>query len=339
MKTFLISRTDAIGDVVLTLPLAGWIKSIYPGAKVIFLGRTYTQPVVACSRHVDAFLNADELLQLSVAAQVEVLQQHQVSVFLHVSPHQHLAWLAKKAGVPERVGTRNRWFHWFTCNKLVALSRRKSDLHESQLNLLLLVGKGMPAFPALESLHRYYGFDQVPALPPIYRQLLTGAQGLNIILHPKSKGHGREWGLQRFGELARLLKGLGHRVFVTGSPQEREVLRPWLVEYRAFVTDLTGQMSLPEFISFIAAADGLVASGTGPLHLAAAAGTHALGLFPPLRPVHPGRWAPVGERASFLVVPKDCEGCRTAPAACACINQISTGDVLGEIAGWRKRTI
>jgi hypothetical protein len=39
MKTFLVSRTDAIGDVVLTLPLCGWIKEACPGARVIFLGR------------------------------------------------------------------------------------------------------------------------------------------------------------------------------------------------------------------------------------------------------------------------------------------------------------
>jgi heptosyltransferase III len=339
MKTFLISRTDAIGDVVLTLPLAGWIKSIYPDAKVIFLGRTYTQPVVACSRHVDAFLNADELLKLPVAGQVAALRKEKVSVFLHVFPDQHLAWLAKNAGIPERVGTRNRWYHLLTCNKLVALSRRKSDLHESQLNLLLLKGEGVPPPPPLQDLHLYYGFDRIPALPPRLRELLVGQGGLNLILHPKSKGHGREWSLPKFGELARRLKGQGHRVFVTGSAQEKEVLHTWIRDHQESVTDLTGQMSLPEFISFIAAADGLVASGTGPLHLAAAAGTNTLGLYPPMRPVYPGRWAPVGERATFLVVPKACVACRKTPTACLCIEEIPVEAVLGKIAGWRKRTI
>jgi heptosyltransferase-3 len=57
---------------------------------------------------------------------------------------------------------------------------------------------------------------------------------------------------------------------------------------------------LDELIAFIFNADGLLASGTGPLHLAAASGIHALGLFPPSRPIHPGRWAPLGKKAEYL---------------------------------------
>jgi heptosyltransferase-3 len=338
MKTFLVSRTDAIGDVVLTLPLCGWIKEVCPGARVIFLGRTYTAPVAACCRHIDHFINADELQQLPVPEQVKTLRAHNIEVFLNVHPQKHLALLAKKAGIPERVGTRNRWFHWFSCNRLIALSRRKSPLHESQLNLLLLPGESLPKPPPLEKIYLYYGFDRIPALPDRLHRLLSGHPGLNIILHPKSKGHGREWDLEKFGELAHRLQERGHRVFVTGTSQEREVLSDWLSVHAGVVTDLTGQLALPEFISFIAASDGLVASSTGPLHLAAAAGTQTLGLFPPLRPVHPGRWAPLGKHASYLVVPRDCDRCRGVPSACACINEITVEAVVQVIKGWKKRT-
>ncbi|MDR1792820.1 MAG: hypothetical protein LBR36_05200 [Bacteroidales bacterium] len=44
--TVLFSRTDGIGDVILTLPLAGWIKKTYPHAKVLFMGTDYTSAVV-----------------------------------------------------------------------------------------------------------------------------------------------------------------------------------------------------------------------------------------------------------------------------------------------------
>ena len=39
-RTFLISRTDAIGDVVLTLPVAGRLKQLFPDCRVLLLGRT-----------------------------------------------------------------------------------------------------------------------------------------------------------------------------------------------------------------------------------------------------------------------------------------------------------
>lgn len=59
--TILVSRTDGIGDVVLTLPLAGVIKHCFADVRVLFLGRTYTEAVVSMCEAVDEFLNWDEL--------------------------------------------------------------------------------------------------------------------------------------------------------------------------------------------------------------------------------------------------------------------------------------
>ena len=50
--TFLVSRTDAIGDVVLTLPVAGRLKQLFPGCRVVLIGRTYTAPVAAACFHI-----------------------------------------------------------------------------------------------------------------------------------------------------------------------------------------------------------------------------------------------------------------------------------------------
>lgn len=57
----LISRVDAIGDVVLTLPMCGYLKSIYPAVTISFLGKTYTGPVINTCGAVDHFINYDEL--------------------------------------------------------------------------------------------------------------------------------------------------------------------------------------------------------------------------------------------------------------------------------------
>ena len=58
--TILVSRTDSIGDVVLTLPLVGAIKRYLPSSKVIFLGKSYTKAVIELCDDVDEFLNWPE---------------------------------------------------------------------------------------------------------------------------------------------------------------------------------------------------------------------------------------------------------------------------------------
>jgi len=339
VPTFLVSRTDAIGDVVLTLPVAGWLKQQHPGCRVVLLGRAYTAAVAAACPWVDEFLNVDELGQLAEKEQLAQLRHLEATAILHVFPNKWLARLARQAGIPVRIGTRNRVFHWLTCNRLVALSRRHSPLHETQLNLALLAPLGYQTPLALPAVAELVRLQAAAPLRPEFQRLLAERRPgqLNVILHPRSRGSAREWGLAHFGQLARLLHAAGHRVFISGTAAEGAELADWLREHADFLAaDLTGQLALPEFIAFIAAADGLVAGSTGPLHLAAALGRHALGLYPPIRPMHPGRWGPLGPHAGYLVFDRpDCQDCRAAPAACTCIKAIAAATVAAQIGAWQ----
>jgi heptosyltransferase-3 len=337
--TFLVSRIDAIGDVVLTLPVAGWLRQQYPGCRVVLIGRSYTAAVATACPWVDDFLNVDELSKLAAAEQVAQLKSYAAAAILHVFPNKQLARLARQAGIPVRIGTRNRLFHWLTCNRLVALSRRHSPLHEAQLNLQLLAPLGYKQPLELAAVAPLVRLQAAVPLRPELRQLLAARQPgqLNVILHPRSRGSAREWGVQHFGQLAEMLHAAGHRLFVSGTAAEGAELTAWLRENTRFITaDLTGQLELPEFIAFIAAADGLVAGSTGPLHLAAALGCHALGLYPPIRPMHPGRWAPLGPHAEYLVFDRpDCQDCRAQPTDCTCIKAIEVATVAARVAKWR----
>lgn len=336
--TYLVSRTDAIGDVVLTLPVAGQLKQQFPGCRVVLVGRGYTAAVAAACPWVDEFLDVDELWPLPYAAQLAQVRAYRATAIIHVFPNRRLARLARLAGIPVRIGTRNRFFHWLTCNRLVALSRRHSPLHEAQLNLVLLAPIGYAPTPPLAAVAELVRLGPAVELPLGLQELLNARQSgqLNLILHPRSRGSAREWGLANFGQLARQLHAAGHRVFITGTAAEGEELAKWLRENAAFLTaDLTGQLALPTLIAFIAATDGLVAGSTGPLHLAAALGRHALGLYPPIRPMHPGRWGPLGPHAEYVVFDRpNCQDCRTQPAACTCIKAIEVATVAARVGAW-----
>ncbi|MEO6524543.1 MAG: glycosyltransferase family 9 protein [Mucilaginibacter sp.] len=295
----LISRVDAIGDVVLTLPLCGYLKSIYPDIKLSFLGRTYTGPVIKTCAAVDHFINYDELKALPEQEQILALRSENIDTIIHVYPQKKIAALAKRAGIKKRIGTTNRTFHWLTCNKLVKLSRKNSDLHEAQLNIALLKPLDITQIPKLNELAGFYNYRSTTKLPEELAKLLP-ANKFNIILHPKSNGSGREWGLEHFKELIELLPADQFNIFISGSDKEKELLKNWLPTLPAHVIDMTGKLTLDQFIAFIAHADGLIAASTGPLHIAALTGIHALGLYPSIRPIHPGRWGPIGKQAEYI---------------------------------------
>ena len=122
-KRIVISRTDNIGDVILTLPLAGILKEKYPDCKIIFLGNSYTEAIVRVSVYVDEFINWEELKDDARA--VETLKGYEADFFIHVFPNKKIAYLALKAKIPNRIGTLGRAFHFFSCNKKVYFSRKK----------------------------------------------------------------------------------------------------------------------------------------------------------------------------------------------------------------------
>ncbi|HEY6902086.1 MAG TPA: glycosyltransferase family 9 protein [Puia sp.] len=323
-RTFIISRTDAIGDVVLTLPVAGVLRELYPDARIIFLGRSYTEDLIKACIFVDEFLNWDQLQQLPYDDAVQRMADTGADTILHILPRPEIARMARKAGIKERIGTTNRLYHWWYCNKLVRLSRKNSPYHEAQLNLRLLQPLGAQDLYSIQDIGDYYGLSRLAPLPPEIEARLDRSR-FNLILHPRSRGHGREWGLDYYKQLIGLLPEDRFKVFITGTSAEGIQLEP-LLEACASATDMTGSMNLGQFITFISRADGLLASGTGPLHLAAALGIHALGIFPPLRPIHPGRWAPIGPKARALVKDIDCRACRKT-MDCSCIRDILPAQV------------
>ncbi|MDP1800135.1 MAG: glycosyltransferase family 9 protein, partial [Bacteroidota bacterium] len=247
--------------------MAGFIKKNFPGCKLFFLGRGYTKDVIALSEHVDGFINYDEIEKLPAPEQIAYLKEFSADVFVHVFPKKGIAQLVKKAGIPLRVGTTNRLYHWLNCNKLIKLSRKNSDQHESQLNFKLLDFLDINTSVVLKDISNYYGFSKIPALNEEFKKWIDPAK-INIILHPKSKGSAREWGIDNFEKLVALLPTDKYKIFISGTEQEGKLMPEFLKNKN--ITDLTGKLSLQQFIAFINSCHALVAASTGPLHIAAA---------------------------------------------------------------------
>jgi ADP-heptose:LPS heptosyltransferase len=300
-ERILLSRTDSIGDVMLTLPLTGLLKQRYPGVRITFLGRRYTAPVLRCCRHVDEVITLEELQEAGPAAAVQRLRALRADAVVHVFPQRAVANWCKSAGIPLRIGTSHRWWHWITCNARVAFSRRRSDLHEAQLNVKLLEPLGITDVPTPSALAQLTGFE-APMPDGTVRALLKPDR-LHIVLHPGSRGSAVEWGLDRFAALIGLLDPARHQVLLTGTTTEAEGYRTELPLQHPCVTDTGGQLSLDQLIQLVGASDALVAASTGPLHIAAASGKRAIGLFAAMRPIHPGRWAPIGRDAHAITAP------------------------------------
>jgi ADP-heptose:LPS heptosyltransferase len=329
-QRILICRTDNIGDVVLTLPLAGYLKSHFPDVQVDMLCRPYAAPVVRHCRFIDRVIApgpGDDVRQ--------VLAQGDYDTVIFAFPDRRLARAAKQARIRNRVGTSHRLFHLFTCNKLAHFSRANSALHEAQLNFALLRPLGIDVLPSLTELPAYYGLS-APHNETVLA--LREREGCYFILHPKSNNNGREWPLDYYARLAHdLVAYRDIHFWITGSSAEGQLLEEQASELLALpnVTNLCGKLDLDGLTALIGASDGLVASGTGPLHMSAALGRPTLGLFPPLRPIDPARWGALGTQARNLCRPQACAGCPGA-ADCGCMRALTPDMVRQVLLEWAE---
>lgn len=291
MKTVLLSRTDKIGDVILTLPMAGMIKKHYPYYKVLFLARGYTTAIA------ERCIGIDEVYDWDQIKEGEEFLPH-VDYFIHVFPNAEISKFAKSKNIPHRTGTSHRVHHWSTCNHLVNFTRKGSRLHESQLNMKLLRPLGINEVPDLSEMPQFVNWSYSGNSG--YENLLT--EKFNLVFHMKSMGSAKEWSLTNYLKLAQELPGNLFQLYITGTAEEGETIRKEIsgIFELDYVTDVTGQFNLDGFIKFIERCDGLLACSTGPLHIASIAGIRSLGLYPANKPIHAGRWAPIGTKSQVF---------------------------------------
>lgn len=321
----LISRTDSIGDVILTLPVAAVLKKLFPGAQIIFLGSEYTREIVNSCEHINRFEAIDPILSATEKEQVKTVEAWNADCIIHAFPRYDIAKLAKKAGIKLRIGASGRFYHYLFCNKIVPLTRRRSELHEAQLNLKLLRPLGAKSIYSIDEIRHLFGFKMIDLEDRKITDRLVKDK-FNLILHPKSKGSAREWGLDNFRKLIDLLPKETFEIFITGTHTEGELIKNQMPLFFIGVNDMTGKLTLKNLIGFIQASDGLIAASTGPLHIAAVSGKVTIGLYPPIRPMHPGRWAPVGEKAVALVNENECSACK-GTNDCDCLKNIAPIEV------------
>ncbi|MFL6798308.1 MAG: lipopolysaccharide heptosyltransferase II [Xanthobacteraceae bacterium] len=150
--------------------------------------------------------------------------------------------------------------------------------------------------------------EQAPAEWPLPELIVPAAEVLEwraarglladhrrlIALAPGAVGPAKRW--PYYAELARSLAAEESSVWIVGGPAEREAAVRIAEAGGANVKDLTGN-DLRDAVLALAAADAAVSNDSGLLHVAAALGTPAVGIFGPTSPWH---WAPLNPLAGVI---------------------------------------
>ena len=130
-----------------------------------------------------------------------------------------------------------------------------------------------------------------------WRQRLGLADGRPVVAFaPGAVGPSKRWPSSYYAGLAGQLAAEGNTVWVIGGPGEQALAAEIVAAEPAHIRDLTGP-DLRNAILALAAAQAAVSNDSGLLHVAAAIGTPAVGIFGPTSPWH---WAPLNPIAAVI---------------------------------------
>lgn len=205
------------------------------------------------------------------------------------------------AGIPERVGFAGE-VRFGLLNDVRWGERKLPRMVDRCAALALPAGARMPAELPLPELT-----VSAPAIAAWRRQHDLTEERPAVALAPGAVGPSKRWPAAAYAELARRLAEDGMTVWVLGSPAEQPLAQEIAAAAPAHVRDLTGT-DLRNAILALAAANAAVSNDSGLLHVAAAAGTPAIGIF---GPTSPQLWAPLNPLAAVIeaAVPPPCRPC------------------------------
>jgi len=148
-----------------------------------------------------------------------------------------------------------------------------------------------------------------------------------VVLNPGAGWPNKQWAPERFGQLAAAIRRKhGLTSVVTWGPGEEPLARG-VVQASDGAAEVAPATSLEALMTLLRRAALVVSGDTGPVHLAAAAGTPIVGIYGPTDPRRNGPWSALDETVSGFDA-CECHHKRRCQRASRCLDDITVDDVL-----------
>lgn len=281
---FLIIGVDWLGDALFMTPLLRSLKHRWPDSYTAVTTASRNLDVLGRCRYVDQVRAYDEapfLLGLWEQHQLKkwiACNRFDTALFLHRSFTRALA--VRLAGVPQRIG-------WSGSKR----DRLMTDLLD-------------PPPPSAHRIDRYLSILRPLDIPVSgrnpelqskpedvreWREACAAHAGWQegesyAVLHPGGNWDLKRWPVDHFAQIALRLAAAGQKVAVCGSPHEAALgarIEAAGAAYPGSIVSFCGKTSFAGLVGMLSGAQMLLSNDSGPLHLAAALGTRAVGLFGP----------------------------------------------------------
>lgn len=289
----LVVQMAKLGDMICTTPVFHAIKKRYPNATVTVMGNVLNQELLLGNIDVDEYLVFDGMRSAYMR-----IKNGRFDAAVIVVPDIISAMLSYLANVPLVVVPKviggyspfeSVWYRSLRSIAGLAVEDLRMGVYTPREYVHLLRPLGIEEDDTAK--HLAYS----DAAKAKLESLFTGISGMRVGISPSAGNKFKNWGPQRFAELAEKISArIPSTIVIFGGVRDREEtnqMKKFLAPSVRCV-DLSEQLSLDELKAAIAQLDVFIAVDTGPIYLAEAFAVPTVDI---LGPVADGEQAPVGE--------------------------------------------
>ena len=336
----LIVKTSAIGDVIHTLPALNALRRKYPEARIDWLVEEAAADLVIGHKALDTVLVSRrkawvrDLKQGRVGAAwrgvADFVKRLRATEYDLLIDFQGLlksgifVWLARaKRKVGFGKGMEHAECSYIFLNE--PIPPVNMDQHAAIRELLLLKAIGVESEEVVFDLP--FGNEQREKMGQLLEETGIDAAKPLVAINPMTTWETKHWLNDRFARVADQLLDKGMAVVFSGGPQDVQGIEAIQRAMSGKSVSLAGRTNLKELAAFYERAGVLITTDTGPMHLAAAAGTPVVALF---GPTAPWRTGPFGAGHRILRAEVDCSPClkKQCERGHACMEQITVDQVV-----------
>lgn len=322
-QKFLLNRSDAIGDNILTMPMLAAIKEFYPDSQVAMLisprclelyhNHPFVDEVYTIDKKKNFFSRLIDLWR--------IFSRFSPDHYLFVGGDQLASLVALFKGVPSRGGLISKWQSFLTLNKGVRQKRSVVAMHEAEYNLELLRPFGIEYHYTQKSQYAPQINVDSEEVKICYEEFLKdceshgkSTQGELLFIHPGMTGHTLNWSSRNYGRLIERMERNfpGRYIYVisftpsdepylTGLRDHLESLKKHLPFERIVFLDGSAK-GLRHYIHLLSKASLFIGPSTGTTHIANTLGVKTVALYSPIKVQSAMRWGPFKRDSNKLEI-------------------------------------
>jgi len=282
VRNIVVLRPNAIGDFMFALPALHALRQAYPKAKIVLLGKQWhadflngrpgpvdkvivMPPVPGVGAPIDSVVDPEPNRRF-VAAMREA--QFDLAIQMYGGGRYSNAYtlsLGARLTIGLKTPDAAQLDRWLPYGEI---ANRRLEL----LQVAALAG----AVPVLRdseiTITENDRQEAARVMPPMRGECI-------VILHPGATDVRRHWPAERFAAVGDRLASKGATIVISATGAEAHLAHTIVNHMEHQAINLTDQLSLPALCGLLERAVMMVSNDTGPLHLALAIGTPAVGIF------------------------------------------------------------